>query len=157
MGLDTADICRYHTLLERSLESRVSCSALSSRHELTPYHTHHVGGGGEHRVWECESACGGGKCTTISPKIASATQPPLMCAYGSRVIGDSKPVLYCTTVLRCLFFTQTQRDQNPHTKWALFCTLRFTFLSAYTIAYLTVKVFLSARDHRDSENTVTVK
>ena len=24
--------------------------------------------------------------------------PPLMCAYGSRVIGDSKPVLYCTVV-----------------------------------------------------------
>ena len=26
--------------------------------------------------------------------------------------------------------TQTQSDQNPHTKWALFSTLRFTFLSA---------------------------
>ena len=29
---------------------------------------------------------------------------------------------------RCLFKTQTQRDQNPHTKWALFSTLSSTFL-----------------------------
>ena len=32
---------------------------------------------------------------------------------------------------RCLLFTQTQSDQNPHTKWALFSTLSSTFLSAY--------------------------
>ena len=29
---------------------------------------------------------------------------------------------------KCLFFTQTQSDQNPHTKWALFSTLSSTFL-----------------------------
>ena len=42
-------------------------------------------------------------------------------------------------------------------KWTIFSTFRFTFLGPYMIAYLTVKVFLDALSHRDSENMVTVK
>ena len=44
-------------------------------------------------------------------------RPPYQQKYFFRPIG-------------AFFFTQTQSDQNPHTKWALFSTLRFTFLSA---------------------------
>ena len=42
---------------------------------------------------------------------------------------------------RCLFFTQTQSDQNPHTKSALFSTLSSTFLGPYDTLFDSEGIF----------------
>ena len=46
--------------------------------------------------------------------------------YGYSETTLSTKIFFST--YRCLFLTQTQSDQNPHTKSAIFSTFRFTFL-----------------------------
>ena len=65
-------------------------------------------------------------------------------SYGYSETTLSTKIFFST--YRCLFFTQTQSDQNPHTKSAIFSTLSSTFLTIggdrNNNSY-----FLDARDH----------
>ena len=57
---------------------------------------------------------------------------------------------------RCLFFTQTQSEQNPHTKSAIFSTLSSTFLSVGGDWFQGTS-FLYARDHAWSNGKDALK
>ena len=69
---------------------------------------------------------------------------PTLEVYGYSETTLSTKIFFST--YRCLFFTQTQSDQNPHTKSALFSTSSITFLRVGDDWFQGTS-FLDARDH----------
>ena len=85
--------------------------------------------------------------------------PPILLNLSSYSYGYSETTLSTKiffSTYRCLFFTQTQSDQNPHTKSALFSTSSITFLRVGDDWFQGTS-FLDARDHAWSNGKDALK